>query len=278
MYIIGKQSKTGSWRLAGLILLLATAAGLFVEPAVGQAPAGDKKKDQETDALKNEINNLKKEIKVLQARNEALQKQLVVALQRAQEQADVAQRARAEAEAQAAEAQRTRRRAQVQAAAEKLMRAAEDQVARALIERQFAEKNYRKVLDTVDKILTPVIQQAALDKKENPVRQQLLEEGLQFYQGFLKEKGDDPATGRETARAHQRIGDIRMAQGKLNQAQTAYRKAIQLQEKLVAQFPAQPEYRQELGRTYTSMAALLTALGQKKESEQFSKKAKELKK
>jgi len=74
------------------------------------------------------------------------------------------------------------------------------------------------------------------------VRQKLLEDALEFYQGFLEERGSDPATRYETALANVRVGDIRKSLGDRGDAEEPYRRAIQLLEGLVREFPKEAEY------------------------------------
>src|SRR5262249_26815589 len=54
---------------------------------------------------------------------------------------------------------------------------------------------------------------------------------------------------------------------KREQAEAAYRQALTLREKLVADFPAVPQYRLELARSHNNLGYLLAGLGKRAESE-----------
>jgi tetratricopeptide (TPR) repeat protein len=55
--------------------------------------------------------------------------------------------------------------------------------------------------------------------------------------------------------------------GKWPEAEAAYRQALALQEPLVAEFPAVPEYRDQLVRCHNNLAVLLATLGKRPEAE-----------
>ena len=56
------------------------------------------------------------------------------------------------------------------------------------------------------------------------------------------------------------------------EAQEQYRKALAIQERLVADFPAVPEYRQSLARSHHNLGVLLKEMGKRPEAEERYRK------
>src|SRR5262249_17785792 len=67
-------------------------------------------------------------------------------------------------------------------------------------QKQAAEANFKRALDAVDQMLTRVAEaQLAHVPQMEPVRRDLLQEALRFYQEFLRERGDSPVVRSEAA-------------------------------------------------------------------------------
>jgi serine/threonine protein kinase len=113
-------------------------------------------------------------------------------------------------------------------------------------EKNRAETNLRKAREAVDKMFTEVAEKLAGQPHMEQIRRRLLEDALEFYQGFLKQKSADPEMRHETARAYLRVGNIHEYLGNDSQAEPAQREAVVLFEKLVADFPTAPAYREDL--------------------------------
>jgi eukaryotic-like serine/threonine-protein kinase len=72
-----------------------------------------------------------------------------------------------------------------------------------------ADANFRNAQDAVDKYLTAVSQSTLLDKPGmEPLRKDLLESAVQYYQNFVTTHANDPALKAELAAAHIRLGHI----------------------------------------------------------------------
>ncbi|MEX2553622.1 MAG: protein kinase, partial [Actinomycetota bacterium] len=144
-----------------------------------------------------------------------------------------------------------------QAAAERERDAAEQanrQRTEAERERQRAETNLRMAREAVDKLFTNVAQQLANKPHMEQIRRRLLEDALEFYQGFLKQKGTDPEMRHETARAYWRVGGIQETLGNGPQAEGALRQAVALLDQLAAEFPTVPAYREDLALSREDLA------------------------
>ena len=85
-------------------------------------------------------------------------------------------------------------------------------------QKQRAEANSRKAREVVDRMFTRVAQDLEHTPRTEKIRRALLEDALEFYQGFLKEKGSDPAVRHETARAYMRVAGIQAVLGRFPQA------------------------------------------------------------
>ena len=82
---------------------------------------------------------------------------------------------------------------------------------RAEAQRRRAEVNFDLAREAVDDYLTTVSQNTLLKSELpglQPLRKELLEKALRYYQEFLRQRGDDPAQREATAAAFYRVGDI----------------------------------------------------------------------
>ncbi len=106
-------------------------------------------------------------------------------------------------------------------------------------QKQLADENYRRARDAVDQYLTAVSENQLLDAPSlQPLRKDLLELALKYYQQFISERKDDPILRYDLAKAHWRIGRITQHIGSVEEALASYRHAIELQQAVVAQITA----------------------------------------
>src|SRR5213083_1351872 len=92
-----------------------------------------------------------------------------------------------------------------------------------------------------------------------PLRRELLEKALAFYQRFSEDRDTDAAVLSEKGRAYQRVGEIREMLGQHGPAEKAYRAAADLFAGLEKQAPEEPRHRQDLASTYNDLGILLQA-------------------
>jgi len=144
---------------------------------------------------------------------------------------------------------------QVRAERDKVL-AAKEQERLAFIK---AEQNFQTARDAVDKMYTRAAEEMRDKPQVEPIRRALLEDALKFYEGFLKEKSEDPTVRHEAARAYWRAGSICLLLGRTEQVEPALNEAVALLKRLVADFPAVHEYCDNLIETYSSLAALYQA-------------------
>ncbi len=112
-------------------------------------------------------------------------------------------------------------------AAVKEMQAAQDARVQEADQRRRAEANFHRARAAVDGYLTTVSESQLLKVPGlQPLRGELLESALRFYQDFLKERGDDPMLRAELAATQLRIGRIQTDLGSANEARRVLKSAI----------------------------------------------------
>jgi tetratricopeptide (TPR) repeat protein len=155
----------------------------------------------------------------------------------------------AEEAARAAELAR-RHEADQRAQAEEARRQAQGSAREADAQRRRAEANFAKARAAVDESFTKISESRLLKVAGmQPLRRELLQSALAFYEGFLKERGDDPVVRAGLASSFLRAGRIRSEFGEDREAKKSYEKARALFEPLVAPNPADSEAAHELAES-----------------------------
>ena len=76
-------------------------------------------------------------------------------------------------------------------------------------QRKLADENFRQARKAVDDFFTGVSQNRLLNEPGlQPLRKELLESALKYYQGFLQSRRDDPGVQVEQARTLFRVAQI----------------------------------------------------------------------
>lgn len=105
-----------------------------------------------------------------------------------------------------------------------------------------AEENFTKARAAVNDYLTAVSEDERLKAPGlQGLRIQLLQSALQFYQQFLKERGNDPTLRRELAGVYYKVGEIYRDLGQAKAAAPAYAQAQRMYEALAAESPDDPD-------------------------------------
>jgi serine/threonine protein kinase len=122
---------------------------------------------------------------------------------------------------------------------------------------QSAEANFQSALEAVDQMLTRVGETELLNVPQmEPVRRNLLQDALRFYQEFLRKRSDSPRVRSEAASAYLRLGQIQILLGQRNDGEEAYRQAVALLEQLLAESPGDPDFRHKLAGVHADRGAL----------------------
>jgi serine/threonine-protein kinase len=93
--------------------------------------------------------------------------------------------------------------------------------AEVLRQRGLAQRNFRTARQAVDESFTRISESTLLNSPlpgMQPFRKELLESSLKYYQGFLREAGDDAALRSDVAAAYFRTGTILAEMGSLDEA------------------------------------------------------------
>src|SRR5262249_59081980 len=93
-------------------------------------------------------------------------------------------------------------------------------------QRRLATANFVRARDAVDRMLVEVGAVALADVPQmEAVRGRLLGEALRFYEGFLRQRTDDPSLTREAGRAEVRLAQVQDLLGDPAGAEASYRRA-----------------------------------------------------
>jgi tetratricopeptide (TPR) repeat protein len=157
----------------------------------------------------------------------------------------------ASSEAQAAADERTaraeaeeakNREAKLRGQEEQAKKDAEESKQRAEQALRKAEENFAKARAAVNDYLTAVSEDERLKAPGlQGLRIQLLQSALQFYQQFLKERGNDPTLRRELAGVYLKVGEIYRDLRQSKAASPAFAQALRLYEALAAESPNDPD-------------------------------------
>jgi tetratricopeptide (TPR) repeat protein len=133
-----------------------------------------------------------------------------------------------------------------------------------------AEANFQTAFEAVDRMLTRVADRALADVPGmEPVRRDLLADALGFLQDFVARPGrsSDPAVRRELGLAYHRMANIHGVLGRPDLAEPEFRRAIAIQQRLVAESPARANYRRELSGTREEFGRALSDRYRRREAE-----------
>jgi tetratricopeptide (TPR) repeat protein len=121
-------------------------------------------------------------------------------------------------------------------------------LATAREEQARADGNYTKALEGMNTV-TEVARRLRGVPRADGLRRMLLEEVLRFNQGLLAQQADEVSVRREAARAARRMGGVHEELGQGKEAEAAFRQALDLGEKLLADYPNEPTFRADLADT-----------------------------
>lgn len=134
------------------------------------------------------------------------------------------------------------------------------------VQRAAAERNLRKAVAAVDTMLTRVGQDALKDVPQmTPVRRDLLQDALDFYEGFLEEREGDRDLRREVALSRMRVATMRAFMGETAEAAVELARVIDELEELYAQPGADPAMVPILARAHGTLGETRGRLGKNAE-------------
>jgi serine/threonine-protein kinase len=145
-------------------------------------------------------------------------------------------------------------------------RAARDDAVKAQreAERQqtLAQENFDQARRAVNDYLTKVSENRLLGVPGlQPLRKELLESALKYYQGFLRQHANDPSLEKELAEAYTRMARITAEIGPKTEALAIYDKAIELRKKSQSQGPKDLQLQLDLVDHHLAVGTLQRQLG-----------------
>jgi eukaryotic-like serine/threonine-protein kinase len=126
-------------------------------------------------------------------------------------------------------------------------------------ERIRADENFREALRAVDEYYTKIAQNQLIDFRLpgiQPLRKELLETALRYYQHFAEKHADDPTVRLELAKAFGRMGFITAQTGTQEEGLRLLLKSRDLLQVLAGERPNDADIRIPLAETYTKLAGL----------------------
>jgi serine/threonine protein kinase/tetratricopeptide (TPR) repeat protein len=121
------------------------------------------------------------------------------------------------------------------------------QAIRATRERDRAEGNFRQAKKAVDDFYTSISETTLLDKPGlQPLRKELLDRALKYYQDLLAQRGNGPQLQAEIASAYLRIFMIDVATSSWDEAFAALQAGLENAEKLIEDHPEDAELQTRL--------------------------------
>ncbi len=104
-----------------------------------------------------------------------------------------------------------------------------------LREQQRAEENFRRARAAVDDSFTKISESRLLDEPGlQPLRNELLEEALRYYQQFLSDRGDDPQIRADVASAYLRLSQLQSTMGQTDESLVSLKHGLELVEQALA--------------------------------------------
>jgi len=120
-----------------------------------------------------------------------------------------------------------------------------------------SEQSLRDAMAVVEDFLTKVSEDTLLNQPGlQPVRRELLEKALAYYQKFLKQRANDPRVQSELAGAMFRVGQITELLESPDKALPSYERAREMQVAQLARSPRDPQRLKALGNTLNAIGTV----------------------
>ena len=132
------------------------------------------------------------------------------------------------------------------------------QRARAEASEQRARANLRKAREAVDQMLLRVSDRLTNEPQTEQLRTELLQDAMNFYGVFLQQEPSNPEVQYEAGKAYLTYGTLQGDLGQATSAEQTYRQAVEVFQGLVAQSPANLEYRKQLAECYSNLGQILS--------------------
>ncbi len=132
----------------------------------------------------------------------------------------------------------------------------------AVLERERAETNLRKALDTVDQFTTLIARgPLAHNPDAAPVRDQLLRDAVSFYEQLAADNTNDERLREELSWSLTLLAAARREAGDLYESRALHEERIARLQALHARYPDSPYYQRDMARSWEELARLDAELG-----------------
>jgi serine/threonine-protein kinase len=160
------------------------------------------------------------------------------------------------------------------AAAETAQRSEAEQKRAAETAGKEADANFRQARAAVDNYLTTIGENRLLAVPGlQPLRRDLLQSALRYYQAFVQQRADDPSLKKELASAYERIAKITADIGSRTEAAKLYDKAFAIRDQLLKEDPKNRALLLDIIGHYEAVGRLQRQLGQLDSSAESLQKA-----
>ena len=154
---------------------------------------------------------------------------------------------------------------------------ADENARRAEGNAQRADKNAEEARTAIDRYVDTVLEGELLkDDRFQPLRKKLLSDALGYYKTYIESHKHDLTERRDLAKALRRVGSISRDTGSWRDALAAYSQAAELYQKLSAEEPTVPAYRNELATIYNQIGVLHYNSGDKSAAQALYLRAREI--
>jgi serine/threonine protein kinase len=146
--------------------------------------------------------------------------------------------------------------------------------AQSRLDRDRAEESFRQARAAVDDYFTTVSESKLLKVPGlKPLRKDLMDRALKYYQEFVKQRHGDESVNAELGRTYYRIARIATWFGKSEDGVAAYEKALQAYESLVQAHPEEARYQTDLAIVCNDLGNVLRARGRREEALRIHRRA-----
>jgi tetratricopeptide (TPR) repeat protein len=139
-----------------------------------------------------------------------------------------------------------------------------------------AERHFRDARQAVDQLGSLTAQRLANVPGAEPVRRELLEDTLRYYERFAAEAGDDPALGADVTLTYSKIGALYDEMGEGEAAVSAHRHALERARQSAATAVDRAEARRREGICHNNLGLALHHAGRVEEAQREFARAIEL--
>jgi tetratricopeptide (TPR) repeat protein len=134
-------------------------------------------------------------------------------------------------------------------------------------ERDRAEASFRQARDAVRDLFTTVATGELAERPGmQPLQRKLLGLAREYYEGFLRQRPDDPNLAAEAAATYFRLGNVTTAIASKSEAARLFGRALDLLEKLARDHPEDLDYAYNIARTYLMLADHEWSVGHRDEA------------